>query len=65
MVNQSESIRGKAALSSFMVNAFPGLICLSQNLCLQSEPTWRRGGMLSFLTTTSYDELPLFGVDVL
>lgn len=65
MANQSESIRGKAALAPFMVNAFPGFICLSQILCLQSEPTWRRGSTLSFLTITSRDELPLFDVNAL
>lgn len=51
--NQSESIRGKAALAPFTVNAFPGIICLSLALCLQSEPTWRYWGTLSFQIPTN------------
>lgn len=37
VANRSESIRGKAALAPLMVNAFLGIIYLSQALALQSE----------------------------
>lgn len=57
MANQSESIRGKAALAPFMVNAFSRVHTSEpDSLCPQSEPKWRRGRSLSLLTLTHDDE---------